>query len=84
MDHEGIRRDYFLFTRRPSFFPFIPAHVKALYLTYLSQVTLKSLLKPIHPTRAPVKLPQLGMLCLECECEHLRLTSFLSICCASS
>lgn len=82
MDQERIRKD--LFSRRLPFFPFIPAHFKALYLTYLSQVTLKSLLKPIHPIREPVRLTQLGMLCLECECEHLRLTFFLSVYYASS
>lgn len=82
MAHERIRKD--LFPWRLPFFPFIPAHFKALYLTYLSQVTLKSLLKPIHPIREPVQLTQLGMLCLERECEHLRLTFFPSIYCASS
>ena len=84
MDHERIRRDDFLFPWKRPFFPCIPVHFKALYLIYLSQVTLKSLLKPIHLIRAPVQLTQLGMLSLECECEHLRRTSFLSICCASS
>ena len=72
---KGSGETIFLFPRRRPFFPCIPVHFKALYLTYLSQVTLKSLLKPIHLIRAPVQLTQLGMLCLECECEHLRRTS---------